>query len=99
MRQANQLVCVCLIECSLAPIFCSDLLMVCHTTYRAITMQQHPLACILDIESVNKTHQLVCICLVECSLPPIFCSNLLMVCHTTYRAIPTQQHPLACILD
>src|SRR6185295_18804505 len=45
--KANQLVCVCLFECSLAPIFCSDLLMVCLTTYRAITMPQHPLACIL----------------------------------------------------
>src|SRR5689334_22252177 len=50
--QANQLVCVCLVECSLAPIFCSDLLMVCHTTYRAITMPQHPLACTSAIQSV-----------------------------------------------
>src|SRR6476659_10179889 len=45
--------CICLVECSLAPIFCSDLLLVCPTTYRAITMPQHPLACILDIGSVN----------------------------------------------
>src|SRR5689334_6010641 len=50
---ANPLVCICLVECSQAPIFCSDLLLVCHTTYRAITMQQQPLACILDIESVH----------------------------------------------
>src|SRR5689334_11926472 len=46
-------VCICLFECSLAPIFCSDMLMVCPTAYRAITMQQHPLACILDIRSVH----------------------------------------------
>src|SRR5690349_215974 len=51
--KANQLRCICLVECSLAPIFCSDLLCVCPTTYRAITMPQHPLACILDIGSVN----------------------------------------------
>src|SRR6185437_7514462 len=41
--KATQLVCICLVECSLAPIFCSDLLIVCHTTYRAIIMQQRPL--------------------------------------------------------
>src|SRR6185437_11628852 len=52
--KANSLVCICLVECSLAPIFCSDLLLVCLTTYRAITMRQHPLACILDIGSVNQ---------------------------------------------
>src|SRR6476661_8090043 len=51
--KANQLVCICLVECSLAPIFCSDLLMVCLTTYRAISMQQHPLACTLAIRSVS----------------------------------------------
>src|SRR6476469_9058859 len=51
--KANQLRCICLVECSLAPIFCSDLLMVCLTTYRAITMPQHPLACILDLGSVH----------------------------------------------
>src|SRR6476660_4436291 len=50
---AIQLVCIGLVECSLAPIFCSDLLLVCPTTYRAITMPQHPLACILDISSVQ----------------------------------------------
>src|SRR5689334_14206215 len=50
---ANPLVCICLVECSQAPIFCSDLLMVCHTTKWAVTMQQQPLACILDIESVH----------------------------------------------
>src|SRR5690348_14004145 len=38
--QAIQLVCICLVECSLAPIFCSGLLWVCPTTYRAITMPQ-----------------------------------------------------------
>src|SRR6476620_9474174 len=42
--KANQLVCICLVECSLAPIFCSDLLMVCHTTQRPVTMPQRPLA-------------------------------------------------------
>src|SRR6476620_7679586 len=52
--KANQLVCVCLVECSLAPSFCSDMLMVCHTTYRAITMPQHPLACTLDLKSRHK---------------------------------------------
>src|SRR6185312_11339271 len=51
--KTNQLVCIWLVECSLAPIFCSDLLLVCPTTYRAITMPQHPLACTLDIGSVN----------------------------------------------
>src|SRR5690348_16781761 len=51
--KANQLVCICLVECSLAPIFNSDLLMVCLTTYRTITMPQHPLACISDIRSVH----------------------------------------------
>src|SRR6478736_6416770 len=51
--KANKLVCVCLFECSLAQIFCSDLLLVCHTTYRPITMPQHPLARILDIGSVH----------------------------------------------
>src|SRR4029079_13896483 len=51
--KANQVVCICLVECSLAPIFCSDLLMVCLTTYRIITMPQHPLACTLDIRSVH----------------------------------------------
>src|SRR6185437_9799943 len=53
-NKANSLVFICLVECSLAPIFCSDLLLVCPTTYRAITMPQHPLACILDIGSVNQ---------------------------------------------
>src|SRR6476659_7075820 len=51
--KANQLVCICLCECSLAPIFCFDKLLVCSTTYRAITMPQHPLACISDIRSVH----------------------------------------------
>src|SRR5512143_3368723 len=50
--KANQVTCICLLECSLAPIFCSNLLMGCHTTYWAISAQLHPLACILDIESV-----------------------------------------------
>src|SRR6185295_9573182 len=49
--KANQLRCICLVECSLAPIFCSALLMVCLTTYRTITMPQHPLACISDTRS------------------------------------------------
>src|SRR6185312_6578931 len=52
-NSAIQLVCICLVECSLAPIFCSDLLLVCPTTYRAITMPQHTLACILDTGSVH----------------------------------------------
>src|SRR6476619_4574598 len=51
--KANQLVCICLFECSLALVFSSDLLMVCHITLwaitMAITMQQHPLPCTLDI--------------------------------------------------
>src|SRR6476620_6003992 len=51
--KANKLLCVCLFECSLAPTFRSDLLMVCHTTYRAITRPQHPWARILDIRSVH----------------------------------------------
>src|SRR5689334_24598549 len=51
--KANSLVCICLVECSLAPIFCSGLLLVSPTTYRAITMPQHPLACILDLGSVH----------------------------------------------
>src|SRR6478736_3684331 len=51
-NKAYHLVCICLVECSLAPIFCSDLLVVCHTSYRAITMQQYPLACISDIRSI-----------------------------------------------
>src|SRR6478736_2996053 len=51
--KANQLVCVCLFECSLAQTFCSGLLLVSPTTYRAITMPQHPLACILDTRSVH----------------------------------------------
>src|SRR6185437_15457807 len=50
--EANSLVCIRLVECSLAPIFCSDLLLVCLTTYRTIAMPQHPLACISDIVSV-----------------------------------------------
>src|SRR5689334_12448837 len=51
--KANKLVCVGLLERSLAPTFCSDLLMVCHTTYRPVTMPHHPLACILDTRSVH----------------------------------------------
>src|SRR5512146_796821 len=51
--KANQLVRICSLECSLAPIFCSNLLMGCHTTSWAITTQQHPLACISDIASVH----------------------------------------------
>src|SRR6476620_2670230 len=51
--KANQLRCICLVECSLALIFCSDLLWVCPTTYRARTIPQHPLACILDLGSVH----------------------------------------------
>src|SRR6185312_9206249 len=51
--KANSLVCICLVECSLAPTFCLDLLLVSPTTYRAITMPQHPLACILDLGSVH----------------------------------------------
>src|SRR5689334_5027958 len=32
----------------------------------------------IDVISCNKSNQLVCICLVECSLAPIFCSDLLI---------------------
>ena len=51
--KANQLVCICLSECSLALVFCSDLLMVCHTTLRAITIEIHLWACISEIGSVR----------------------------------------------
>ena len=37
----------------------------------------------IEVIQCNKAYHLVCICLFECSLAPIFCSDLLMVCHTT----------------
>src|SRR5690348_15328912 len=47
----------------------------------------------IDVISCDKAYHLVCICLVECSLASIFCSDLLLVCPTTYRAITMPQHP------
>src|SRR6476620_373117 len=53
----------------------------------------------IDVIQCDEAIQLVCICLVERSPPQTFCSNLLLVCLTTYRTITMPQHPLACILD
>src|SRR5512138_3257144 len=53
----------------------------------------------IDVIQCDKANQLVCICLSECSLVLVFFSHLLMVCHSTYYAIPIQQHPLPCTLD
>src|SRR6478736_5707751 len=52
-EKAIQLVCSGLVECSLPPHFCPTLVLLSPTTYRAITMPQHPLACISDIGSVH----------------------------------------------
>ena len=107
--KGNRVVRICLFECSQAPIFCTDNaygvpshipVHVIATTPVGMYFRYKvgPLHAI-DVVYCSKGNRVVRICLFECSLAPIFCSDLLMVCHTTYRAIPMQQHPLACILD
>src|SRR6476620_11045571 len=93
--KANQLVCNCLVECSpspnllLGPAFSEPHHIPGHnnaTTSVGMYFRYRigPLDAI-DVIQCDKANQLRCICLVECSLAPIFCSDLLMVCITTYR--------------
>src|SRR5512147_727541 len=51
--KANQVVCICSLECSLAQSSAPTCLWGSHTTYWAITAQQHSLACVFDINSVH----------------------------------------------